>query len=315
MRESRFGVAAVMLALTAASVYLVLQVGAAPSRPGADGAPQQIAGGRFEASGVAHVPGTAGVLFVDDGRTREIFWMELDAAGRQRAAALRVPLGADVTDLEGITFDGSRFYVVGSQSKYTGFDGDGLVRFRFDPQTRRTSDVERVRGLKAWLADRVPELKGTARILGDEALNIEAIAWDPARHRLLLGLRAPVVNGNALVIPLKLQDSAAPFSEANLRVDGAAIRLPLEGAGIRSLEYDSVAGAFRVITGAALNDENRDFRMLEWNGDSAVAAPLKVIATFPKNLKPEGITVAAFGDRRMSVLVFDVGRFALLSTP
>ena len=283
-------------------------------RPTGAGSPRQIAGGVFEASGVVHVPGTAGVLFVDDGRTREIFWMELDADGRQRAPAVPVPLGADVTDLEGISTDGDRFYVVGSQSKRTGFDGDGLVRFRFDPRTRRTSDVERIRGLKAWLADHVRELNGTARRLGDEVLNIEAIAWDPRRGRMLLGLRAPIVDGKALVIPLKLQDPAGALSPANLRVDGATIRLPLDGAGIRSLEYDHAARAFRVITGAALNDETREFRILEWDGDERSVAPLPVVARFPRGLKPEGITSAAIGDRQVSVLVFDVGRFSLLST-
>jgi len=277
-------------------------------------ATQIIVGGTFEASGVAYVPGTAGVLFVDDARNRDVFWLELGSDGRQRSAAQRVALGADVTDLEGITFDGSRFYVVGSQSKRTGFAGDGLVRFRFDPQTRTTSDVERIRGVKSWLADNVPELKGTARILGDEALNIEAIAWDPERQRLLLGLRAPVVNGAALVIPVKLQNPAGAFSTANLRVDGAAIRLPLGGAGIRSLEYDTRARAFRVISGAALNNESRDFHVLEWNGNPEASAPLPVIATFPRALKPEGITAAALGDRQVNVVVFDVGRFALLST-
>lgn len=312
MRTTRGLIGAAAFSAVVLSAWFMVRAGIA-SAPAAS-VPQRIAGGRFEASGVAHVPGTNGVLFVDDGRTREIFWMELSAEGRQRSAALPISLGADVTDLEGITFDGSRFYVVGSQSKHTGFDGDGLVRFRFDPRTRRTTDVERIRGLKAWLADRVPELKGTARVLGDEALNIEAIAWDPERGRLLLGLRAPVIAGKALVIPLKLQDAAGPFSAANLRVDGAAIRLPLQGAGIRSLEYDAGARAFRVISGAALNDETREFRILEWKGDAAAAGPLSVLATFPRSLKPEGITTASIGERRVSVLVFDVGRFALLST-
>ena len=313
MRTSRVGVAAVILALTAASSYLVRQTNAAGSAA-QQGQVRPILGGNFEASGVSHVPGTAGVLFVDDGRTREIFWMELSADGRQRGAAVRVPLGADVTDLEGITSDGGRFYVVGSQSENTGFDGDGLVRFRFDPQTRQTSGVERIRALKAWLTARVPELKSAANVIGDEALNIEAIAWDSERSRLLLGLRAPVVDGKALVVPLTLQDPAAPFTEGNLRLDGPAIRLPLDGAGIRSLEYDATARAFRVIAGAALNDETRDFRILEWNGKDAVGAPLPLVATFPRSLKPEGITHAAIGNRPVSVLVFDVGRYALLST-
>ena len=238
----------------------------------------------------------------------------LSANGRQEAPAVGVPLGADVRDLEGITFDGDRFYVVGSQSKKSGFAGDGLVRFPFDSRNRRTCDVERIQGLKGWLADRVPELKGTARIVGDEALNIEGLAWDPTGRRLLLGLRAPVVAGKALVIPLELQDAGGPFSSGNLRVGGGTIRLPLEGAGVRSLEYDSVPKAFRVITGAGLNDEDRDFRIAEWTGDVSPRS-LPVIATFSRDLKPEGITRATVAGRHVSFVVFDTGRFALLDPP
>ncbi len=45
-------------------------------------------GGTFEASGVAHVPGTDGVLFVDDGRPNEIFWMRL-GTDRKQAGAIK----------------------------------------------------------------------------------------------------------------------------------------------------------------------------------------------------------------------------------
>jgi hypothetical protein len=271
-------------------------------------APRAIAGGSFEASAVAHVPGTSGVLFTDDGRTREIFWMELDERGNQRGPVVAVPLGASVTDMEGMTFDGDFHYVVGSQSKTTGVTGDGLVRFRFDPTSRRVTEVERVAGLKGWLADHVLELRGTGTRLGDKVLNIEAIAWDPHRERLLLGLRAPVVNGDALVIPLRMRDSSAPLSADNLLVDGESIHLPLAGDGIRSLEYDG--GVFRLIAGASLNSENRDFRILEWNGDHSVPV-LRELDRLPRRLKPEGIA-SRQAETSAGVLVFDTSRFALL---
>lgn len=269
-----------------------------------------IAGGRFEASGVTHVPGTSMVLFVDDGRRREVFAMELTAAGAQAGPARAIPLGADVTDMEGMTFDGRHFYVVGSQSKGTGFEGDGLVRFTFDPVTRRVGAVERIQGLKGWLADNVAELRGTGRRVGDHVLNIEAIAWDPTRRRLLLGLRAPVVDGQALVIPLALADSDGAFTRENLRVDGPTIRVALGGAGIRALEYDSVAGAFLLLTGASLDGENLDFRLLEWDGASG--SGLREVAVFDRRPKPEGITRADIEGARVSVLVFDTGRYQVL---
>jgi hypothetical protein len=298
------------LVAIAISGYMVMEAsGQAPG--GGARSLRSIAGGFFEASGVAHVPGTSGVLFVDDASNREVYWMEVSADGAQKAPAVRIPIAADITDLEGITSDGTSFYVVGSQSKRSGFRGDGLVRFKFDPKTRRTESVERIQGLKAWLAAHVPELKGTAQRVGDHVLNIEGIAWDPARSRLLLGLRAPVVNGRALVVPLKLQDPRGAFSTANLRVDGPTIRLPLGGAGVRSIEYDATARAFRVITGAGLNTENRDFHIVEWKGDPSPAS-LPVIGSFGRNLKPEGITRATIEGRSVSLIVFDTSRFALI---
>jgi hypothetical protein len=273
-------------------------------------APKVIAGGRFEASGVAHVPGSSQMLFVDDGRAREIFLMELTPDGEQKGPAVGIPLAAEVTDLEGITSDGTHFFVVGSQSKNVGFDGDGLVRFSYDAKTRRTGGVERIQGLKAWLAANVAELRGTEKRKGDEVLNIEGLAWDPLAKRLLLGLRAPVVNGQALIVPIKFQDPKGAFTRENLRVDGSAIRLSLNGAGIRSLEYDETARAFRIITGAGKNTESLDFRVLEWDGRSG--SSLRDVSSFNRRLKPEGITRARLDGKPVSVIVFDVGRFIVV---
>ncbi len=302
-----------VLRASVAAIMLICGSGCSPRVSASDedsSAPRAIAGGTFEASGVAHIPGSSSLLFVDDGRTREVFVLALTATGDQNGQVTAVPLGADVTDLEGITSDGDHFYVVGSQSKKSGFDGDGLVRFRLDTAARSVTVVERIQGLKVWLAANVMELRGTERRLGDEVLNIEAIAWDPVRARLLLGLRAPVVDGHALVVPIKLVDPSGAFTRENLRVDGSTIRLDLGGAGIRSLEYDSQASAFRVITGSGVNDENQDFRVVEWDG--VATAPTREIASHSRRLKPEGITRAELGGRSVSVIVFDTGRFLVM---
>jgi hypothetical protein len=153
-------------------------------------------GGMFEASGVVHAPGTDGVLFVDDGRPDEIFWMRLDTNGAQAGPVKPVSLGVSVVDLEGITTDGAYFYVVGSQSKSKGSDQAGLARFRYDAQQQRVEGAESISGLKRFLAENVAELRG----MGDKSykaggINIEGVAWDPEMNRLLLGLRSPVING------------------------------------------------------------------------------------------------------------------------
>jgi hypothetical protein len=269
-----------------------------------------IDGGRFEASGLAAVPGTNQLLFVDDDRTREIFALTFDAASRQSAPARSIPLGADVTDLEGVTTDGRYFYVVGSQSKRSGFDGDGLVRFRYDPASFAVTDVQSVRGLKTWLAANVPELSGAARRSGDRVLNIEGLAWDPVRNRVLLGLRAPLIEGHALVIPLRLRDETGQLTADNLRLEGSAIRLDLGGVGIRGMEFADETNSFHVITGSWVNRESKDFRLLEWDGVSS--RPTREIATFSRRHKPEGIARTRLDGRPVSVVVFDVGLYTVL---
>lgn len=268
-------------------------------------------GGTFEASGVAHVPGTDGVLFVDDGRTDEVFWMRL-GEGRTQAGAIKpVKLGASVIDLEGITTDGTHFYVVGSQSKSKGGDLAGLVRFRFDAQAQRAEGVESISGLKRFLAENVAELRGMAeRKYKDGGINVEGAAWDQKNGRLLLGLRSPVVDGHALVVPVRLRDPRAAFTSDNLEVEGAkAIRLPLGGAGVRSIEYDERAKAFRVIAGAGPNSEKLDFKLWEWDGDAARPA-LHELSTFDRRLKPEGVTRFSSAGRDFTFIVFDTSGYA-----
>jgi hypothetical protein len=296
MRTHRF------LSIAGFAAVIAVVTGCVAPIAGSESEPPFIAGGRFEASGLASVPGSQGVLFVDDSQNKQVYWMELDADGKQVGNATAVPLGADVLDPEGITASPTHYYIVGSQSK-RGPDGAGLVRFAFAEANHKVSGVESISGLKGWLSEHVPELSGAA------ALNIEGLAWDPQNQRLLLGLRAPLVEGDALVIPLSLMDRTGPFTTSNLQVDGRqAIRLPLGGAGIRSIEYDEAARAFQLI---AASDGDAAYRLVEWSGQPG--AKVRDIATFPKNLKPEGVARVSLGKKSMRVVVFDTGRVAVLN--
>ena len=273
-------------------------------------APQAIRGGSFEASGVVAVPGTNGVLIVDDGRPRHVLWMELSPSGTQVGEVVVVPIHADVLDMEDITTDGQFFYVVGSQSQGGGSQADGLVRFRFHPTTLETTHVERATGLRQMLAATVPELRRSGRRGGDGILNIEGLVWDPVRSRLLLGLRSPVSGDDALIVPLRFRDSSKALAIDNLVVDGAAIRLPLGGDGIRGLGYDATRGVVLVIAGASTYARATDFRLLEWDG--ATLGSLRDIATFPSHQKPEGVTRMILGGRPRTVIVFDIGGYRVI---
>jgi hypothetical protein len=112
-------------------------------------------GGIYEASDVITVPGTDGVLFVDDNRPDEVFWMRLDQEGNQVGEIKPIKIGVSVNDPEGITFDGSWFYVVSSQSGTKVEEPNALVRFRFDSETQSVKEVESAGGLYQFLTEGV----------------------------------------------------------------------------------------------------------------------------------------------------------------
>ena len=270
-------------------------------------------GGRFDASGVADVPGTAGILFVDNGREGQVFWMELDQKGKQVGSINGLNLGVNIEDLEGITTDGTNFYVVSSQSRPKAIATGGLVRFKFDNRSNSIKDAELLSGLKKFLVENVAELRQSGESTGkDGGLNIEGIAWDSGRNRLLLGLRSPIVDGHALVVPLRLRDRGGAFSLENLEVENSkAIRLPLGGVGIRGIEYDGHAKVFRIISGAAENQDPTDFVLWEWNG-SEQQPKVRETRRFEKNLKPEGLARATAGGHNFLIVVFDASGYTIL---
>jgi hypothetical protein len=268
------------------------------------------AGGTFEASGVVDVAGTDAVLFVDDGKPGEIQWMRLDKDGNQSGPIKAIKLGVNIEDQEGITTDGAYFYVVNSQSRSKASDQSGIVRFKFNPDTQSVEAVETVNRLKQFLVENVSELRDMATVKAkDDGINIEGLAWDPVQKRLLLGLRSPVKDGYALLVPLKLRDAAGPFSNENLETkEIKVIRLPLGGNGIRSIEYDERSKLFNIIAGATESQDKTDFKLWEWGGQEDKSS-LRESASFDRKLKPEGVTRATIGESNFKLIVFDTSMY------
>ena len=271
---------------------------------------EAFSGGTFEASGVARVTGTDGVLFVDDGKPGEVMWMQLDRDGKQAGSIKAVKLGINIEDVEGITTDGSHFYVVSSQSRPKAIEQAGLVRFTFDKNSQSVGDVQAVSELKKFLVEHVAELRSFAsKKAKDDGINIEGLTWDPAQGRLLIGLRSPTIDGNALLVPLKLRDARGQFSIENLVTEKLeAIRLPLGGMGIRSIEYDERQKLFHIIAGATESQDKTDFKLWEWGGQSDKSM-LREVTTFDRKLKPEGVTAVSVGDASFKFVVFDTSRY------
>ena len=268
-------------------------------------------GATHESSGVAAVPGTDQFLFVDDKDSSNIYAVTIDTAGKQSSELIPVPLGVTVEDAEDITFDGTYFYVVGSQFRKQSNVGAGLVRFRYDANSHAVSDLQSVKDLKTPLIKTVPELAvAQGQMRTEEAINIEGLGWDPQNNRLLLGLRNPVVDGKAVLVPVSLKDGNAPLSDENISF-GTAVKLDLGGLAIRSINYDPGAGHFVIIGGATEGAENEGFSLWSWDGAGATAK----LMDLDKKIKPEGITAVDRNGELSLLVVGDAGYYMTLAEP
>lgn len=290
MRGMRLAVACVLLAASAPTLEI--------------GTPRAITGGPFEASGAVVPPGGQGLLFVDDARPDIVLWIDLAADGSLKARPLPIPLGVDVADPEGLATDGRYVYVVGSQSRGRVPGGVGLVRFRFDPARGAVEGAESLADLALLVEGAVPNPPRGGK--KKSPLNIEGLAWDAKGGRLLLGLRAPLDGGKAMVVPLKLVDAGGPLAPANLRVE-EPIRLDLSGDGIRSIEGDP-AGGYLIIAGGASGNPH-PARLVHWDGEGSA---VRAVSTFRPKLKPEGVTRMVVGDRQVTLVLCDTSQYLLL---
>jgi len=265
-------------------------------------------GGNFESSGVVSLPGTDAVLFVDDGRPNEIFRMQLDGSGRQTGAIKTVPLGIEIDDPEDITTDGEYFYLIGSNSREAE-KRFGLVRLAFDSSTDQVT-ASPIPNFRALLLERIPELKEEgSKKAKDDGLNIEGIAWDASGHRLLLGLRSPLSSNLAMIIPIGVRDPAAPFTVENLSFnDSPTIKLPLDGLGIRCIEYDSKSKSYLIIGGVTEAQGKGEFSLWHWDGRDKVSR----VAMLDPEMKPEGITRVRVGNADYLFIVGDSNRYIRL---
>lgn len=271
-------------------------------------------GGKFETSSVAQVPGSDLVLMVDDGRPGEVLMMKIDQNGEPVGGLRSLSLGVTIQDPEGITTDGSSFYIVGSQSDPQWGQLNAIARFSFDPQTQSLrGQPEVISDFRSFLLNSVPELKGVGDAPGAQGgLNIEGLGWDKLHDRLVLGLRSPVIGGQAVLVPMRLRDPRGAFTTSNLQFENPrVIFLPLGGQGVRDIAYDAHLRSFLIISGAPENAEKSDFKLWEWDGE-ALSTKTREEMTLDAKFKPEGLTQATINGRPFLFLVGDASSYLKL---
>lgn len=267
----------------------------------------------FAASGVAQLP-DGRILIAEDEKRHPFVLVDLFGSGavkefvpREIARAVRLPW---LDDLEALTVDPEGHVYAATSHSLTGAGEERPERevlVRFDLRGDAIADVAVFAGLRAALAPLHPTLAASLEKKPKHkgaGLDIEGIAWDPTRERLLLGLRSPLVAGSALI--LSLNNPRAVFEQHAAPVVSGPVILSLDSDGIRDLTYDPVSAQFLIVAGAARRSKHSEASLWLWDGSSPTAVRLNapVVAGF----KPEGVAVVQVHGSRALLLVCDDGR-------
>ncbi len=144
------------------------------------------------------------------------------------------------------------------------------------------------------------------QLTGAAGLNIEGLTITKSGTGLMLGLRSPLVERKAVLIPVlnaaAALDLHSPAPQpAQL---GEPVLLDLGGRGIRSMEWDASLDRYWIAAGVA-GEGTESFTLYLWTGDPA--QPPQQITTPSAGacagLEPEGL--APVGDGRSAIIVGD----------
>lgn len=180
--------------------------------------------------------------------------------------------GRDLSDLEGLTV-GDDDYVYATTSHSTTKEGnrvaarEEMVRFRVDDdQVTNVAFLSDLRNrlqnsptLQQGLAERI----GTSGASLDE-INIEGLTYNRDTGGLMIGFRQPVIDGLSLVVTIANPDEV--FGDGvEPQFEDVAL-LPLDGGGIRSMNFDPVIDAFMLVNEVEDESGRQMPRLWAWSG-------------------------------------------------
>ena len=268
-------------------------------------------------------------MFVDNNVNESMFELNMLADGQKNGAIVPRPLTSvtkgQFDDLEGLTVaeqNGKRYLIAATSlfthsSKKSGEFGNqpsALVRIQEGADGTLTADV--IPEFRDWFIKNVPDL-GTAAILEPDAggLNVEGLAWDQKNNALMFGIRTPVKEHRPMVVPVKVNDLAGPWTTANLSPQ-PAVHLSVEtetgDAGIRDIAWDASRNGYLVIIGNATSQSHHPFQLYFWDGNPAGDTKRFKDVWFDKGCKPEGIAHGTVGGKGAVVMTDDAGGYMLL---
>jgi Protein of unknown function (DUF3616) len=237
--------------------------------------------GICEASAGAFIDNTHFAVASDETNALRIY--ERGKPDPVRSVDMEAFTSFDKSDLEGAAVIGDRVYWISSHSFNSHGEDKPKRKIFFATKIEQANGKPTLVGVGHPVRSLRDPLAKAAGVKPEE-MNIEALAATP-EGGLLIGLRAPLRNGEALVVrfknPAAVVDDAAVMPE----FDPAVAVKKMDGRGFRSMEQLGSGAAQYVIVAGPVSDSADEFAVFRWSGPGT--DPVKVEGLNLTGLKPE----------------------------
>lgn len=264
----------------------------------------------YEPSAVVFVGGGEFLIFEDDGKEMvSRYHLGEDGSGvllnRHKYPGA---LGLSVTDIEGAT-KGSKDTVFIITSHSLNREGERRSKrellLRVHPKERTGTEILGSAGLWDGLIGELLKVDSSLENR-TKKLNVEGISFTRGGQVLMIGLRAPVYKGDAIIVLLE-----NPYGVGGHGSEPQFLRKPilldLGGAGIRAMTYDESSGYYFLVSEVRGKKGKMRPRLWSWDG-GRTHDPIRMKFSGLKKLKNiEGLTFFRDGGKNLLLLVCDDG--------
>ncbi len=261
-----------------------------------------------EASGVAQ-SATDRFIIIDD-RKNKFFQATLDDTDQLTATNLKLDnsVSWSLEDMEGVAKKpmDSWIYAITSYSGSNKKSRQQLVRFQIqeDDTIYCMEKVKNAKRLKSRIKSCL--LKRFKSLPNENEFNIESLCWAEDGQELLIGLRSPVIKGQAVIVRTQGIDQA--FSGVALSFLHKEITtLKLKGGGVRAMAHIPDLDGYLLISGKNKKD---GYYLWFWDGKHSIKKILRFPATTGESkdeIQPEGLCAVTDGKSKSVLIVSDDG--------
>ncbi len=217
------------------------------------------------------------LLIVEDEPTRALSIAEFGSDGNLQenpllSIFLLTSFKTRLNDLEGIAIDSNGYiYIITSHSRTKKGkrkqDREQLIRFKIKDNnvTDVGSYTELINQLKESGVLEKALINSFDKQISFNEINIEALSFDKDKQKLLIGLRAPLIDGKSIIITIDNPNAIFEHNEPAKFANDLTL-LDLNNGGLRSLNYVPYLGGYLMANEVTKENGKKKSQLWYWKG-------------------------------------------------